>query len=98
MIGGARFPFRMARRMRRYRITDHGLALLLEKGNVWGVREGIPEGATACGLGFEKDLNCVVLFVEHPSFEYVEDGYIVPEGPITFADVRAELKEWKESL
>lgn len=91
------WPLPLARRIRRYRITDHGLAMLFEKGQVWGIREGIPEGARAAGLAFERELSCVVLFVEHPSFPYIEDGNAVPEGRLTFADVNEDMKAWKDA-
>lgn len=97
MIGGTEFPFPLARRLKRFRISDHGLVMLFERGQVWGVREGIPEGARAVGIQLDQALNCVIVYAEHPTFPYINDGHPIPEGRILFADVREDLREWKNA-
>lgn len=97
MMNGVQAPYPMARKLRRFKISDHMLVALFEAGQVWGIKEGLPEGSRAVGLQLDKDLNCVVVYVEHPSFPYIDDCRPIPDARISFSDVTDDIREWREN-
>lgn len=67
------------RRVRRFRVSQHGLRMLFEEGATWRVREGIPPNARAIGVQVDWDTQGIVLFVEHESFLQIREADVIPE-------------------
>lgn len=68
------------RRMKRFSITGEELFNLLQ-GRV-RIVEGIPLSAHYCGAAHDVASNVVCVYVEHPEFESVSAGRMLPHGEI----------------
>lgn len=68
------------RRMKRFSMTGEEIFDLL-RGRV-RIVEGIPLDAHYCGVAHDTASNMVCLYAEHPAFESVSQGEMLPHGEI----------------
>ncbi len=67
-------------RVKRYSITPEMFPLLFEDGLTLQVIKGIPRGAKFRGYAIDPERNSVMLFVEHWSFDIVNEGFVCPNA------------------
>lgn len=68
------------KRIKRVLISgDQFFKLLTTKNMVDISIEGIPHGSEFRGFGHDWTSNCICIFVEHPSFDLIENGAYAPE-------------------
>lgn len=68
------------RRIRRYLISPDNLVQIFTTGQMFECIVGIPSGAHFRGFAHDYQTNCLVMFVEHPSFDLVHESCVVPHG------------------
>ena len=67
-------------KLKRVLITPQGLAMILTQSKqAFIVEHGLPVGTEVRGLTIDPTTNCIVLFVEHESFDAIPEHTIVPD-------------------
>lgn len=71
------------RRVRRYSFSPRVFLNTFEQGQKFEVLEGMPRGAELRGFAHDWERNCIVLFIEHESFDLVYEGNIPEDSFVT---------------
>ena len=72
----------LARRLRQLLIAPELLLSLLKPGHRhYTVDDTVPAEAHLAGMAFDADRNCIVLYIEHESFDEVREGQPIPVAP-----------------
>lgn len=76
------------RRLKTLIVTPPALQRLAEEGEHHYRAAGLPKDAQIAGAYFDYDRQQVGVIFEHPSFEVVPDGHLIPELEAVFTDLR----------
>lgn len=68
----------MKLKIRRVMVSPHVLKSMLTVGEGWKVTHGIPKGAELRGFTMDPYTNSLILFIEHESFDPIEEGTVAP--------------------
>lgn len=68
----------MKAKVKRVPISPEVLLYNMQLGTAWRVAKGIPADARLRGFTLDPYANVLNLFVEHESFEEIEDGEVAP--------------------
>lgn len=69
----------MARNMRIFTLNAQGLADMITEGYTWRCKRGVPAGSRIVVAQYDLITNRFQVAVEHPSFDAVPDGVMLPE-------------------
>lgn len=67
-----------SRRVMRYQVSPEVFPMALETGLKLQVIRGIPKGAEFRGYAIDHQTNTLMIYVEHGSFDLIQEGFQVP--------------------
>lgn len=68
----------MKARVKRVVISPEALLRIMSGDTAWRVFKGVPKGGKLRGFCLDPYANVLNLFVEHESFEEIEEGAVAP--------------------
>lgn len=71
----------MARRVRRIEITPEIFPKLFTSGTFFKIEDGVPDDAQFRGYCISPEKNCLIIFIEHESFEEIHESMMAPNHP-----------------
>jgi hypothetical protein len=79
----------MKRRIRTVSIVPHLLLAMMQADpdRCWQNVSGVPHDATLFQAAYDSRDQVFRLYIEHPSFDEVEEGYICPDQEVRFETV-----------
>lgn len=66
------------RRIKRVLFSAEFIPMAFRTGLVFEIESGIPHGAQFRGFALDVNTNCLAMFIEHPSFEFIPYAKEVP--------------------
>lgn len=68
----------LSKRLRRVIISPNTLGSFLTFDGMFKAVEGIPKGSSFRGFSFDALSNSFFVFIEHPSFDEIPEGDVIP--------------------
>ncbi len=70
----------MTSRIRKFKVSPQIFPMEFRTGRKIEIIKGIPEGAQFRGFAHDIETNSIAVFVEHPSFDELKEGFQIPNG------------------